>query len=202
MKSIHGFTKRTINPVLLLLILIGVFQSSLIGQTVKPLLPKEKQTTLEIYVTAREAYDMWKANPDKVKILDVRTLEEYIYIGHPAMAWNIPLMLQTYEWDAEKKHFPMKPNPDFLKTVKEVFQTGDIILVTCRSGSRSAKAVDQLAEAGFKTVYNITDGVEGDLVKDPESVFAGQRMMNGWKNSGLPFTYSIDPKLILFKDVK
>ena len=128
--------------------------------------------------------------------------EEYIYIGHPAMAWNIPLMFQTYEWDAEKKHFPMKPNADFLKKVKEVFQTGDIILITCRSGSRSARAVDLLAEAGFKTVYNITDGVEGDIVKDPESVFAGQRMVNGWKNSGLPYTYSIDPKLILIKDVK
>ena len=197
MKSIHGFTKKTINPVLLILILIGVFQSSLIAQTVKPPLPKEKQTTLELYVTAKEAYEMWKANPDKVKILDVRTQEEYIYIGHPAMAWNIPLMFQTYEWDAEKKNFPMKPNADFLKKVKEVFQTRDIILITCRSGSRSARAVDLLAEAGFTTVYNITDGVEGDIVNDPENVFVGQRMMNGWKNSGLPWTYTIDPKLML-----
>ncbi len=91
----------------------------------------------------------------------------------------------------------MKPNADFLKKVKEVFQTRDIILITCRSGSRSAFAVNQLAEAGFKTVYNITDGVEGDMIKDPESVFVGQRMMNGWKNSGLPWTYTIDPKLMM-----
>ncbi len=67
------------------------FNHLLLAQTVKPALPKEKQTTLELYVTAKEAYDMWKANPDKVKILDVRTQDEYIYIGHAAMAWNIPL---------------------------------------------------------------------------------------------------------------
>jgi hypothetical protein len=36
----------------------------------------------------------------------------------------------------------------------------------CHSGSRSAFVLNQLAEAGFKTVYNITDGVEGDVVKD------------------------------------
>ncbi len=40
-------------------------------------LPKEKQTTLGLYVTSAEAYDMWKADPEKVKILDVRTPEEY-----------------------------------------------------------------------------------------------------------------------------
>lgn len=197
MKSIHFFPKKIINPVLLILILMGVFQSSLFAQTEKPPLAKEKQTTLNLYVTAKEAYEMWKANPNKVKILDVRTYEEYIYIGHPAMAWNIPLMFQTNEWDAEKNHFTMKPNADFLKKVKELFQTGDIILITCRSGSRSAFAVNQLAEAGFKTVYNITDGVEGDIINDPENVFVGQRMLNGWKNSGLPWTYAIDPKLMM-----
>ena len=57
-------------------------------------------------------------------------------------------------------------------------------------------AVNKLAEAGFKNVYNITDGFEGDTVSDPESVFTGQRMKNGWKNSGLPFTYELDPNLL------
>ena len=36
-------------------------------------IPKEKQTKLALYVTAKEAYDKWKAEPSKVKILDVRT---------------------------------------------------------------------------------------------------------------------------------
>ena len=96
----------------------------------------------------------------------------------------------------------MKPNPDFLKHVKEVFLPGDIILITCRSGGRSAMAVNQLAEAGFKNVYNITDGFEGDKVEDNNSVFFGERKVNGWKNSQLPYTYSIDPKLMLIQDAK
>ena len=52
--------------------------------------------------------------------------------------------------------------------------------------------MDRLAKAGFKQVYNIIDGMEGDTVDDPESVFHGKRMKNGWKNSGLPWTYDLD----------
>ena len=33
-----------------------------------------------------------------------------------------------------------------------------------------------LAAAGFKNVYNIVDGVEGDLVNDPDSPFDGKRI--------------------------
>lgn len=187
---------------LLTFLFLNTITCSALGQGQKPELPKEKQTTLGLYVTAKEAYEKWKTDPEKVKVLDVRTQEEYLYIGHPAMAWNIPIFFQSYDWDAEKKHFPMKPNSDFMQKIKEVFQPDDIILVTCRSGGRSAMAVNQLAEAGFKNVYNITDGFEGDMVKDSESVFVGQRMINGWKNSGLPWTYSINPKLMLIPEVK
>jgi rhodanese-related sulfurtransferase len=162
-------------------------------QAAKLELPKEKQTTLGLYLTAKEAYEKWRAEPEKVKIFDVRTPDEYLFVGHPTMAWNIPLMLQTYEWDASKRKLPMKPNPDFVSQVKEVAAPTDTILVMCRSGGRSALAVNQLAEAGFQNVYNIIDGMEGDLVDDPQSVFHGKRVKNGWKNSGLPWTYNLDP---------
>jgi hypothetical protein len=36
--------------------------------------------------------------------------------------------------------------------------------------------------------------MEGDVVKDPDSVFRGQRLVNGWKNAGLPWTYRADPE--------
>jgi hypothetical protein len=39
----------------------------------------------------------------------------------------------------------------------------------------------------------VIDGFEGDLVKDPASVFVGQRLVNGWKNSGCPWTYQLTP---------
>jgi rhodanese-related sulfurtransferase len=163
-------------------------------QATKPELPKEKQTTLGLYVTAKEAYEKWEAEPTKVKVFDVRTPEEYLFVGHPAMAWNIPVMLQTYQWDASKRKLPMKPNPDFVSQVKEVAQPTDTIMVMCRSGGRSALAANQLAEAGFRKVYNIIDGMEGDSVDDPQSVFHGKHMKNGWKNSGLPWTYELAPE--------
>jgi rhodanese-related sulfurtransferase len=66
----------------------------------------------------------------------------------------------------------------------------------CRSGGRSALAVNALAKAGFVNAYNIIDGMEGDKVDDPGSVYIGKRMKNGWKNSGSPWTYDVNPELI------
>ena len=156
-------------------------------------LPKEKQTVLGLYVTAKVAYEKWKANPDKVKIIDVRTPEEYLFVGHPTMAWRIPLAAQTFEWDAEKKQFPMKPLPDFVSRVSEVAKPDETLLVMCRSGGRSAIAVNMLAKAGFTSVYNITDGMEGDANGDSDSVARGQSLRDGWKNSGCPWTKKLTP---------
>ena len=156
-------------------------------------LPAEKQTTLGLYLTAQQAFEKWQSAPDKATVLDVRTPEEYLFIGHAEMAWNVPLAAQTFEWDAAKKQFPMRPLPDFVDRIRTIAKPEDTLLVMCRSGGRSALAVNALAQAGFKNVYNITDGFEGDSVKDPGSVFNGQRMVNGWRNSGLPWTYQPDP---------
>mgnify|MGYP003525338035 CR=1 FL=1 len=82
-------------------------------------------------------------------------------------------------------------NAAFVAQVREIAQPADILLVTCRSGGRGAMAVNQLAKSGFTNVYNIIDGMEGDSVEDPESVFAGQRLRNGWKNAGCPWTYEM-----------
>ena len=159
----------------------------------QPQVPQAKQTVPGLYVTASEAYEKWQADPEQVDIIDVHTAEEYIFVGHPTMARNIPLQFLSH--DAGKMPV-MKPNPDFVAQVKRVVKPTDTILVVCRSGQRSAAAVNLLAEAKFEKVYNVFDGVEGDKVKDPESVFHGKRMKNGWKNSGLPWTYDLDPRLM------
>jgi rhodanese-related sulfurtransferase len=183
-------------PVFVVLFVISTVGASAGEGEPKPELPKDKQTTLGLYVTAGQAYEKWRADPDDVKVLDVRTLEEYIYVGHAPMAWNVPLLYQTHEWDAEKGYFAFQPNPDFVSQVTEVAGPTDTIMVMCRSGGRSAMAVNLLAEAGFTNVYQITDGMEGDAIKDPESVFQGQRLKNGWKNSRAPWTYKIDPERV------
>jgi rhodanese-related sulfurtransferase len=48
-------------------------------------------------VTAAEAYAMWKADPEGVKILDVRMVEEYVFLGHAAMAISIPVAFPKYQ---------------------------------------------------------------------------------------------------------
>ncbi len=162
-------------------------------------LPEAKRTTLGLYVTAAQAYEMWKAAPDKVKVIDVRTPEEFAFVGHPEMAWNVPIAFVSYWRKGGKFEFAPKMNAEFVALVREIAQPTDMLLVTCRSGGRSAMAVNQLAAAGFTNVYNIVDGVEGDKVEDPESIFNGKRMKNGWKNSA-PWVYDIDPERVILEE--
>ena len=157
--------------------------------------PQGKQTSLGLYVTAAEAYAMWKADPERVKILDVRMVEEYVFIGHAEGAVNIPVAFPKYEWRPDRRTYGFEINPDFIDHVKAVLKPDDTIVAMCRSGGRSAAAINMLAKAGFTTIYNIIDGFEGDTVDDPESVYHGKRMKNGWKNSA-PWTYDLDPALV------
>jgi len=154
--------------------------------------PEGKLTSLGLYATAAEAYEVWKADPERVKVLDVRMVEEYVFLGHAESAVNIPVAFPKYEWHADKRKYGFEINPDFIDHVREVFKPDDTIVAMCRSGGRSAAAINMLAKAGFTTIYNIIDGFEGDLVNDPESVYHGKRMKNGWKNSA-PWTYDLDP---------
>jgi rhodanese-related sulfurtransferase len=158
--------------------------------------PENKRTSLGHYVTAEEAYEMWRAKPDQVHIIDVRTPEEYVFVGHAAMARNIPLLFVKHQWNADINEFAVEPNPDFIDEAKRQFKPTDTLLVMCRSGDRSAIAVNALAKAGFVNVYNIIDGMEGDKVNDPGCAYHGKRMRNGWKNSGSPWTYDVNPELI------
>lgn len=163
-------------------------------------LPKEKQTALGLYVTAKEAYEKWQADPESVKIIDVRTPEEFLFVGHPTVAWKIPVFAQTYEWNAERQQFPMKPLPDFVARVSQIANPDDTLMVMCRAGGRGAIAANMLAQAGFKNVYNIVDGMEGDATGDSESMAKSQPKTDGWLNSGCPWTKKLTPERMLLPD--
>jgi rhodanese-related sulfurtransferase len=140
-------------------------------------LPASKRTSLGLYVTAKGAYEKWQADPANVKIIDVRTPEEFQMIGFPEMASKVPLTASADE---------------FVGQVRKFAQPDDTVLVICRSGNRSAVAVEMLAQAGFRDAYTVVDGFEGDRVTDPSSPNYGERTVNGWKNAGLPWTYNGD----------
>jgi rhodanese-related sulfurtransferase len=67
-----------------------------------------------------------------VKIIDVRTPEEYAFIGHPDTAWNIPLAFVTYQRKGGKTEYGPKWNPDFVAEVKKIAGPTDTLLVMCR----------------------------------------------------------------------
>ena len=199
MMRTFGSGRRLFLPLITLTAILSLpFTTSTGAEQANPELPGAKKTSLGLYLTASEAYRNWQADPGRIIILDVRTTEEYLHVGHAPMAWNVPLMSQTYEWNAEKQHFAMLPNPDFVSQVSEFVSLSDTLFVMCRSGGRSAMAVNNLASAGFTKVYNITDGMEGDVIEDPESVYLGKRLRNGWKNSGNPWTYQPNPEQMRF----
>jgi rhodanese-related sulfurtransferase/sulfur carrier protein ThiS len=159
---------------------------------------KSKRTKSRLYLNATSAYELLKKNAVKTFFIDVRTRGEIAFIGMPSVAdANIPFKFtgKKYKWSDKKNNFKMTPNSNFVVDVtKRLQQKGlsknDKILVMCRSGGRSAKAADALTEAGFTQVFSIIDGFEGDSVKSGDH--KGKRTVNGWKNSNLPWSFSLD----------
>lgn len=160
-------------------------------------LPKKKQTTLGLYLSAKEAHDVLQKDGKNVLFVDVRSRAEVAFLGMPSMAdANIPYMKlsEWYAWDNKKNNFKMELNDEFLTQIedrlalKELNKDSKIVFI-CRSGSRSASAANLLAKAGYKNVYSVIEGYEGDKAKSgPEK---GQRVVNGWKNEGLPWSYKL-----------
>jgi rhodanese-related sulfurtransferase len=161
-------------------------------------LPKGKQTELGLYVTAIEAFELLKKAGEKSLFIDVRTQAEIAFVGIPTMIdANIPyeVILDWNQWDDIEKIFKMTVNDNFVQVVENRSREKGLnkqspIFLMCRSGFRSASAVNLLAKTGYEKVYNLIDGFEGD--KAPSGSQQGQRVINGWKNSNLPWTDQLD----------
>lgn len=160
--------------------------------------PEAKRTKLGKYMTAKEAADVVKAERDKVVFIDVRTRAELQFVGWtPEIDGAVAFvdMSQFGDWDDKNARFKLESNPIFSEGVGKLAAAKGLgkdakILLMCRSGDRSARGVDALAEAGYTNVYSVIDGFEGDLSKD------GRRTVNGWKNSDLPWTYKLDKEKV------
>lgn len=159
----------------------------------------KKQTVSENYLTAKEAYNLKQQQGDKLLFVDIRTPSEWVFVGTPEnVDVNIPFLTIDYkQWDDKKSSFKKVPNTNFLSgfntAVKSKSLTKDnSIILLCRSGKRSAKAANLLSAIGYSKVYTIVDGFEGDKAK--QGANKGKRVVNGWKKSGLPWTYKLDKK--------
>lgn len=175
--------------------LVAVLMTALVPLAAVALeVPKEKQTKLGKYVTAKETAEVLKAERAKILFVDVRTRAEIQFVGYAGdIDAAVPFvdMSQFGEWDDKAGRYKLDANPVFSQTVEKALLAkgltkSDKVILMCRSGDRSGKAADLLAAAGFTDVYSVIDGFEGDL--SPE----GRRSLNGWKNAGLPWTYKLD----------
>ncbi len=160
--------------------------------------PQHKQTKPGLYVDAREAYAMKQQLGDKAMLIDIRTRGEVSYTGVASvMDAHVPLLEHPANaaWDEKAGRFRLEYNNDFdAEVARRMAAKGlgknDTVILICRSGDRSSKATNLLAELGYTKVYTVIDGFEGDVAKDGPQ--AGQRVVNGWKNAGLPWTYKLD----------
>ena len=165
-------------------------------------LPKKKVTALGLYFHPAEAMKFMQENTAKTLFLDVRSREEAQFLGMSTLVdANIPYMQNAEwpEWNDAGKNFKLVPNSNFAAEVerrlkdKGLAKTDPVILM-CRSGDRSALAVNLLAKLGYTKVYSVTEGYEGDIASD--GPLKGTRSVNGWKNDGLPWSYELDKKKV------
>lgn len=168
-------------------------------------LPEVKRSKLALYLTPQQAYDMVQQEGKKVLFLDIRTRAEAMYVGMTPLADALTPYVEHQEvmsdWDDKRSMYLLEPNPDFTKEVaRRLANKGlskqDKVILICRSGDRSAKAADILQLQGFTQVYSVAEGFEGDMGK--EGANAGRRLVNGWKNTNLPWGYKLDKAKMFF----
>lgn len=157
-----------------------------------------KQTPWELYLNAREAYEMKTDQGEQVLFVDVRDPIEIMFTGYTDVVdVNVPFLLANRNrWNEKKPKYAMEPNQHFESGIAEALAARGLdknspIILMCRSGgTRGAPSAKALDGKGYKSVYVVVDGFEGGSIKAGER--KNWRQVNGWKNSGLPWSYSLN----------
>lgn len=131
-------------------------------------------------ISPKQAWEMIQRESNVV-FVDVRSEMEFLFIGHPVGAVNIP-WIEEPDWEI---------NPHFVRDIRKLILGGVIcnddsqcapIVLICRSGKRSAEAGHLLIEQNFNRVYNIDTGFEGELDDTHH-----RSSLEGWRFDGLPW---------------
>ena len=167
-------------------------------------LPEAKRTRAALYLDAKEvpAFIEQSGGPPRILFLDLRTRAEAMYVG---MATGVDALVPFVEhqelmtdWDPQRSSYRLEPMQDFVPEVNRRLRDKglgktDLVVLICRSGDRSSRGANRLAEDGFSRVYSVVDGFEGDMSAE------GRRTVNGWKNAGLPWSYRLDKARMYFQ---
>ena len=121
-------------------------------------------------VTPREAWTL--VSQQRAKLVDVRTPAEFKFVGSVPGSVNI-------EWRGND----ILPSAMFVSALRQVARPDQPVLLLCRSAVRSHAASRAAAAAGFKRIYNVLEGFEGQRTSD------GRRgEIDGWRRHGLPWS--------------
>ncbi|WP_201587133.1 rhodanese-like domain-containing protein [Psychrobacter jeotgali] len=153
-------------------------------------------------VTPESVWNMVQQDADEILFVDVRDPVEIMFIGFTdAVDINIPFRtVKRTELNEDKAVFAMPLNPDFANEVEAALKAKgldkDALVVTmCRSGSARGKpSADYLLSQGFTNVKYVDHGFQGDTIEEGKN--KGFRLMNGWQNSGLPWSPKMNPSKI------
>ena len=149
-------------------------------------------------MTPNEVWSLVQQNPDQLLFIDVRDPVEIMFVGFTdAVDINIPFKrVDRTQFNKDKAVFTMRSNPNFARDIEKALKAKgldkDALIVTmCRSGSERGKpSADYLLAQGFTNVKYIDQGFQGSAVK--QGVMKGFRIMNGWQNSKLPWSSTLD----------
>lgn len=121
-------------------------------------------------VTPQEAWELVRAGA--AVLVDVRTAEERQFVGRVAGSVHVPFLTGL----------AMQRNPKFVREVEAKVKRDEVVLLLCRSGTRSTAAAQALTEARFRNAFNILEGFEGELNEQQQRGHHG-----GWRYHELPW---------------
>ncbi len=145
---------------------------------------------------------MKMAGGDGVLFVDVREPVEIMFTGFTDVVDVVVpfLMVNPAKWHPSKPVLAMEPNPHFAEGVLAALEARGLgldtpVILMCRSGgTRGAPSARALEGLGLEKVYVVVDGFEG--ASDKERDGGPWRLVDGWKNSGLPWSYNLDPEKV------
>lgn len=138
------------------------------------------------HVDPADAWERLQADPGAL-LVDVRSDMEYLMIGHPTGAVNVP-WIDAPDWTV---------NPRFVAEIRKLLlgrPKGPLrgrdgpgaarapLFLICRGGNRSVDAARALAADGIDDAVVVSGGFEGPL---DEAHHRGT--LAGWRHAGLPW---------------
>ena len=130
-------------------------------------------------ISPTDAWTLMQSEPG-VTLIDVRSDMEFLMIGHPRGAVNVP-WIDAPDWVVNDK-FVANVRKALLGRVSSKGRRSSPVLLICRSGNRSLDAAEVLTSDGLSDISVIAGGFEGPLDDSHH-----RNTVAGWRFEGLPW---------------